>query len=203
MLKVTLPLDVLGGRNNVASLKVLRAREEARSEAGPSLQAVESFKSRMDDWTSHVDGLDDTVADSAPNEKGHVVLKDLPLKGRPCTMSEITSAELKKTPDGFVSSCKLSVYEASDTDIVQTDLSYKRTDNREVYTEKSACGEAKLILDHTKGILTYEDCRSGDCSENAAAWPAPSGTEYPHQLQRIGCYTTEVGMPGPTPFVKY
>lgn len=170
MSKVTLPLDIIGGRN-VSSLKALREREKAREAAGATLPAIEGFKARLDGWTSHVQGLDNSPEDFAGHSKNLVVLSqhraDVTVGSRP-----YVSAELHQTDDGYVTRSNIEIEGYSDSDVSKSKISYQRTANREVYTENCNGTRVKLVLDHAKGTLTYEDPNLEDVGK--AAWPYQS-----------------------------
>lgn len=170
MSKVTLPLDIIGGRN-VSSLKALREREKAREAAGATLPAIEQFKARMDGWTGHVQSLDDSAEDYAGHSKNLVVLNqhraEVTFGPRP-----YVSAELHQTDDGYVTKSNIEIETYSDSDVSKSKLTYQRTANREVYTENSNGTKVKLVLDHAKGTLTYEDPNLENVGK--AAWPYQS-----------------------------
>ena len=155
MSSITLPINVLAV-SKFSSIQDLKARESARQEAGPALEAMESFKQSRDAWMEQIQSLDGTAKDSAANEQGRVVLDEVRYPGG-IHPSPYVTAESQAPADGLVRKAKISTEEYSDTDVNKSKFSYTRTAQREVYTETSSLGgHVKLVIDHTKGIVTFE-----------------------------------------------
>ena len=155
MSSITLPLNVLTV-SKFSSLQDLRARESARQEAGPALEAMESFKQSRDAWMEQIQSLDGTSKDSAATEPGRVVLDQVRYPGG-IHPSPYVTAESQAPADGYVRKARITTEEYSDSDVNLSKFSYTRTAQREIYTENSSLGgRVKLLVDHAKGIVTFE-----------------------------------------------
>jgi hypothetical protein len=160
MAKIVLPMTVIR-TPNVESLRDLRNREAARQQAGEGLLRSESFKDRVDSWLERVASYDNVAGfDQAAHKRGLIVLDNVDTPpGRP-RLNEYRklSAEQTLSRNGKVLSSEIEIrYGESLTEENIALISYKNSSGREVYTETVEGKTTRLVLDHSKGILTYTD----------------------------------------------
>lgn len=155
-MRVTLPLVLLTDKN-VSSLKELKARRKDIEANRETLDAVQNLREVFESWNNFALEQDDTNTDHAAHQKGLVVLDEHTQPNRYDKQKVI--GEWQAGPDGKVVSSSFEVTRSFDGINPQStsELSYKRTADKETFHEKVAGKQLKLVLDHKKGTLTYLD----------------------------------------------
>lgn len=159
MSKISLPISLLN-EPNVSSLKALRARNKAREAAGAPLAEAEKLRETVHSWMDHVASFDDGPDDFAAHKEGLIVLSDK-VEGNVSGRKQMLSAELAHDSGGKPSSARVEVtpYHWNNEELNTGSLNvleYKRTGNRETYSENLAGYKVTLVIDRAKGTLTFD-----------------------------------------------
>jgi hypothetical protein len=151
MSKVTLPLSLLDTRT-ANSYKELQKRLEDRRKAEPELSDAVNFRDGIDKWCAHAGKFDNELEDHAAHKRGLVVLHQVDVMDAAGEESHL-SGELHKDSDGKTSRAELDLTAITRSN---TSYTYQRNGQRETYTGEVNLATTKLVIDHAKGTLTFE-----------------------------------------------